>query len=38
MQTDTSAALSPNSQSNRQIHVDELTGARSFRDNSGRRR
>ncbi|CAF2463530.1 unnamed protein product [Rotaria sp. Silwood2] len=38
MQTDTSTALAVNSHSNRQIQVDEITGARSFRDNSGRRR
>ncbi|CAF1168322.1 unnamed protein product [Rotaria sordida] len=38
IQTDNSTALSVNSQSNRQIQIDEKTGTRSFRDNSGRRR
>ncbi|CAF1102695.1 unnamed protein product [Rotaria sp. Silwood1] len=38
IQTDTSTAFSINSHSNRQIQVDEATGVRSFRDNSGRRR
>ncbi|UJR23211.1 hypothetical protein I4U23_026230 [Adineta vaga] len=36
--TDNSTPLSPNSQINRQVQIDEVTGARSFRDTSGRRR
>ncbi|CAF0917081.1 unnamed protein product [Adineta ricciae] len=36
--TDNSIPLSPTSQTNRQVQVDEATGIRSFRDSSGRRR
>ncbi|CAF1228558.1 unnamed protein product [Adineta steineri] len=36
--TDSSTPLSPNSQTNRQVQIDEKTGTRTFRDSSGRRR